>query len=89
MFRRTLDLSWGRAAQPPPNQDAAARPHPDVLRGIANAEALRVPSGAAARPVQLPLQLRMFSRVPVVVSARLHGSSGKPAEPFARLYLAS
>jgi hypothetical protein len=31
----------------------------------------------------------MFAHVPVLVSARQHGTSGRPAEPFARLYLAA
>ena len=45
--------------------------------------------GAGAVQAALPLQLAMFGRVPVVVSARQHSSSGRPAEPFARLYLAA
>ena len=39
--------------------------------------------------VPMPLRLAMFARVPVLVSARQHGASGRPAEPFARLYLAA
>lgn len=37
------------------------------------------------QPVSLPLQLKLFSRVPVVMSARLFGQTGKPSEIYARL----
>ena len=37
----------------------------------------------------LPLQLRMFSRVPVIVSAQQYQADGKPNAPFGRLYIAA
>lgn len=80
LMRRTLDISRPRNAAAEHDPDL---PHPAVLRDVDNAESARGEVRAAA----LPLQLRMFSRVPVLVSARQHGASGRPAEPFARLYL--
>ena len=77
---RTLEISRPRNAAA---DGDAERPHPAVLADIDNFAAAR----GSARPVALPLQLSMFSRVPVLVSARQHGASGRPAEPFARLYL--
>ena len=80
LMRRTLDISRPRNAAAEHDPD---RPHPAVLRDVDNAESAR----GVVRAVALPLQLRMFSRVPVLVSARQHGASGRPSEPFARLYL--
>lgn len=81
---RTLELSRGGNA-PADGDPGQQQPHPAVVRDIDNFAAA---TGAdATRPAALPLQLRMFDRVPVLVSARQHGASGKPAEPFARLYL--
>lgn len=37
------------------------------------------------QPVLLPLQLKLFTRIPVVISARLFGQTGKPSETFAQL----
>ncbi|BDA45360.1 DIS3-like exonuclease 2 [Coccomyxa sp. Obi] len=77
---KTLEISRPRNA---PADGDAERPHPAVLADIDNFAAAR----GNARPAALPLQLSMFSRVPVLVSARQHGASGRPAEPFARLFL--
>ncbi len=96
---RTLHVQPPRnAAEPAPAAatdaatpgTAAQQPHPEVLHGIDNIGALRIAEASGApRPARLPLRLRVFARVPLVVSARLHGASGKPTELFGRLYLAS
>ena len=46
-------------------------------------------NGKNLQPVTLPLQLRMFSRVPVLVSAQQYQPEGKPNAPFGRLYVAA
>lgn len=56
------------------------------LRKVEFLENLRNPRNL--QPVSLPLQLKLFSRIPVVMSARLFGQTGKPSEIYARLLLA-
>lgn len=55
------------------------------LNGLEFLENLRNPENL--QPVALPLELKLFSRVPVVVSARLFGQTGMPSEAFARLLI--
>ena len=57
------------------------------LSGLEYLENLRNPD--KLQPVALPLELKLFSRVPVVVSARLFGQTGMPSEAFARLLIKS
>lgn len=96
MTRRTLYLTrrGGGGLEPAYETSAVEQPHPEVLRGIDNIGALRVSGTAAAgggglRPVRLPLRLRAFDRLPLIVSARLHGASGRAVELFGRIYLAA
>lgn len=49
----------------------------EFLENVKNSENLQ--------PAALPLELKLFSRIPVVVSARLFGQTGMPSETFARL----
>ena len=51
----------------------------EFLENLKNSENLQ--------PLALPLELKLFSRVPVVVSARLFGQTGMPSETFARLLI--
>ena len=53
------------------------------MQGIKFVQNLRNPS--SLQPASLPLQLKLFVRIPVVVSARLFGQTGKPSETFAQL----
>lgn len=53
------------------------------MQGIEFLHNLRNPSGL--QPALLPMQLKLFARTPVVVSARLFGQTGKPSETFAHL----
>ena len=55
------------------------------LKGIEFVENLKNPSNL--QPVALPLQLKLFSRIPVVVSARLFGQTGMPSDTFARFLI--
>ncbi|KAK9829114.1 hypothetical protein WJX72_003965 [[Myrmecia] bisecta] len=56
-----------------------------VLEGVPNADKMANPKGL--QPLALPLQLRPFDRVPLLVSSRQFGNSGRPSEVFARLYI--
>ena len=56
------------------------------FRNVEFLENLRNPRDL--QPVSLPLQLKLFSRIPVVMSARLFGQTGKPSEIYARLLVA-
>lgn len=56
------------------------------LKNVEFMQSLRNPRNL--QPVSLPVQLKLFSRIPVVVSARLFGQTGKPSEIFARLLVA-
>ena len=58
-----------------------------MIKGINNLERLR--NERSLQPVTLPLQLRMFSRVPVIISAQQFQAEGKPNVPFGRLYIAA
>ena len=53
------------------------------MQGIEFVQNLKNPSNL--QPASLPLQLKLFARIPVVVSARLFGQTGKPSETFAQL----
>lgn len=53
------------------------------MQGIEFLQNLKNPNDL--QPVLLPLQLKLFTRIPVVVSARLFGQTGKPSETFAQL----
>lgn len=55
------------------------------LKGLEFLENLKNPQNL--QPLALPLKLKLFSRVPVVVSARLFGQTGMPSETFARLLM--
>lgn len=55
------------------------------LKGLEFLENLKNPQNL--QPLTLPLELKLFSRVPVVVSARLFGQTGMPSETFARLLI--
>ena len=55
------------------------------LQGIEFVQNLKNPGNL--QPVCLPLQLKLFARIPVVVSARLFGQTGKPSETFAQLLI--
>lgn len=55
------------------------------LQGIEFLQKLKNPDNL--QPVSLPLQLKLFARIPVVVSARLFGQTGKPSETFAHLLI--
>ncbi len=83
--RRTLDISLPRNAAPASFD--ACQPHSLVIKGINHLERLR--NERSLQPVILPLQLRMFSRVPVIVSAQQYQADGKPNTPFGRLYIAA
>ena len=84
------------AMQLPHNSDtqngASAQPvHPSLrsqacLKNVEFLENLRNPRNL--QPVSLPVQLKLFSRIPVVMSARLFGQTGKPSEIYARLLVA-
>ena len=82
---RTLDISLPRNAAPASLDPS--RPNMLVVRGINNLDCLR--NERSLQPVTLPLQLRMFSRVPVIVSAQQYQAVGKPNAPFGRLYIAA
>ena len=58
-----------------------------MTKGINNLEHLKNAKGL--QPVTMPLQLKMFSRVPVIVSAQQFQTEGKPNAPFGRLYIAA
>ncbi len=94
--RRVLTLEAGRCAggacapgKPAPGRGLAGEPaaHPAALEGIENVHTLDPAGAGGAAPAALPLRLSMFDRVPVVVSARQYGTTGRPSEPFARLLL--
>jgi len=53
------------------------------MQGIEFLQNLKNPSNL--HPVSLPLQLKLFARVPVVISARLFGQTGKPSETFVHM----
>lgn len=53
------------------------------MQGIEFLQNLKNPSDL--QPVSLPLQLKLFARVPVVISARLFGQTGKPSETFVHM----
>ena len=53
------------------------------MQGIEFLQNLKNPSNL--QPVSLPLQLKLFARVPVVISARLFGQTGKPSETFVHM----
>ena len=55
------------------------------LHGLEFLENLTNPENL--QPLALPLELKLFTRVPVVVSARLFGQTGMPSETFARLLI--
>lgn len=57
----------------------------ECLKGIEFLDNLK--NASNLQPVALPLQLKLFSRIPVVVSARLFGQTGMPSETFARLFV--
>ena len=66
----------------------AAPASPDMwscLNGLEFLENLKNPENL--QPSALPLELGLFSRIPVVVSARLFGQTGMPSETFARLLI--
>lgn len=65
--------------------DSASPESWPCLRGLEFLENLRDPDNL--QPVALPLEMKLFSRVPVVVSARLFGQTGMPSETFARLLI--
>ena len=70
-----------------PNPGPAGSPAacPAALQGIEHADALDLTG--SVQPVALPLRISMFDRLPVVVSARQFGTTGRPSEPFARFLL--
>lgn len=76
---------------PGTNPTSSPAGRPAALEGIENAESLKLGGGdgdsSGVVPATLPLQLSMFDRVPIVVSARQFGTTGRPSEPFARLLL--
>ncbi len=93
---RVLTLEAGRRAggagapgHPAPGRAPAGEPvaRPAALEGMENAHTLDLTAVAGVAPAALPLRLSMFDRVPVVVSARQYGTTGRPSEPFARLLL--
>ena len=53
------------------------------MQGIEFLQNIKNPNNL--QPVLLPLQLKLFARIPVVISARLFGQTGKPSETFAQL----
>lgn len=53
------------------------------MQGIEFLQNLKNPSNL--QPVSLPLQLKLFARIPVVVSARLFGQTGEPSETFVHM----
>ena len=92
MSGRVLTLEGGcrvGGARLPGNLDhspaggPAARPA--ALQGIEHADELDLTG--SVQPAGLPLRISMFDRLPVVVSARQFGTTGRPSEPFARLLL--
>ena len=82
---RTLDISLPRNAAP--RSFDPSQPNMLVTKGIANLDRLR--NEKSLQPVTLPLQLRMFSRVPVIISAQQYQADGKPNAPYGRLYIAA
>ena len=82
---RTLLISLPRGDRPA-NFDQS-QPNAQVTKGINNLEHLKNAKGL--QPVTMPLQLKMFSRVPVIVSAQQFQTDGKPNAPFGRLYIAA
>ena len=57
----------------------------ECLNGIEFLDNLK--NAGNLQPAALPLQLKLFSRIPIVVSARLFGQTGMPSETFARLFI--
>ena len=55
------------------------------LEGLEFPEALTNPSHL--KPVSLPLSLKMFDKVPLVLSAKLFGQTGQPSAVHARIYI--
>ena len=70
------------AVQGSPSVSAKLAEEP-CMQGIEFSHNLKNPDNL--QPVSLPLQLKLFARIPVVVSARLFGQTGKPSETFAQL----
>ena len=70
---------------PSDSQQAVVAPHPAVLQNIEFVQNLENPNNV--QPAALPLRLKMFDKVPVLLSARMFGQTGKPSEVYARLYL--
>ena len=77
----------GKLNSSPKNPSPAGSPaaRPAALQDIEHADELDL--SGSVQPVALPLRVSMFDRVPVVVSARQFGTTGRPSEPFARLLL--
>ena len=55
------------------------------LDGLEFPQALTNPSHI--KPVSLPLSLKMFDKVPLVLSAKLFGQTGQPSAVHARIYI--
>ena len=70
----------------PANFDPS-QPNAQVTKGVNNLQHLKNVKGL--QPVMMPLQLKMFSRIPVIVSAQQFQTDGKPYAPFGRLYIAA
>lgn len=66
-------------------QDQAVLMSQPCLKNVEFLENLRNPRNL--QPLSLPVQLKLFTRIPVVISARLFGQTGKPSEVFARLLI--
>jgi hypothetical protein len=82
---RTLDISLPRNSEP--GSYKTSQPHVHVTKDIKNLEHLR--NERNLQPVTLPIKLRMFSQVPVIISAQQFQTDGKPNAPFGRLYIAA
>lgn len=70
----------------PEECDASTSAGPEsepCMQGIEFLQNLKNPSNL--QPVSLPLQLKLFARIPVVISARLFGQTGKPSETFVHM----
>jgi hypothetical protein len=73
---RTLTIAPGKASE---GVDVTAK----MLEGLPSE--IRNPSDI--QPVPLPLEVQMFTRMPIVLTARFFAETAKPTRPCARLYI--
>ena len=84
--QQAKDVSTSHADANKENKAVSASPDSwSCLHGLEFLDNLTNPENL--QPLALPLEFKLFSRVPVVVSARLFGQTGMPSETFARLLI--